>query len=140
MGRYERFCIPVLALLLIAACGEKVELSEKQRNVSLDWLRLVDSSDYMSSWDESSEIFRQAISSEAWVQAVKAVRGPLGAMKTREFLSAKEVNDPPGQPDGRYIVISYESSFEGKAKSIETHTLVFSDGDPEWANAGYFIR
>ena len=59
---------------------------------------------------------------------------------SRDFANAKSVTDPPGQPDGAYLVLQYRSSFERKRKSIETHTLVLESGSEQWRTAGYFIR
>ncbi len=45
----------------------------------------------------------------------------------------------PGAPDGQYVVIQYESSFEHKKSAIETVTP--SQGaDGHWRVSGYFIK
>jgi hypothetical protein len=45
----------------------------------------------------------------------------------------------PGAPDGEYVVIQYESSFEHKQAAVETVTPML-DKDGTWRVSGYFIR
>lgn len=45
----------------------------------------------------------------------------------------------PGAPDGQYVVLQYETSFENKAAAAETVSLVI-DTDAVWRVTGYFIR
>ena len=45
----------------------------------------------------------------------------------------------PGAPDGEYVVIQYESSFEHKQSAIETVTPML-DTDGKWRVSGYFIK
>ena len=45
----------------------------------------------------------------------------------------------PGAPDGRYVVVQYDTVFENKASAVETVTPM-ADPDGVWRVAGYFIR
>ncbi len=45
----------------------------------------------------------------------------------------------PTRPDGEYVVIQYESSFEHKQSAVETVTSML-DKDGTWRVSGYFIR
>jgi hypothetical protein len=45
----------------------------------------------------------------------------------------------PGAPDGKYVVIQFESSFSNKKAAIETVTLMM-DSDVKWRVSGYFIK
>ncbi len=45
----------------------------------------------------------------------------------------------PGVPDGDYVVIQYEASFENKRSAVETITPVL-DEDGAMRVAGYYIR
>jgi hypothetical protein len=45
----------------------------------------------------------------------------------------------PGAPDGEYVVIQYETSFEKKAFAIETVTPSF-EKDGIWRVSGYYIE
>jgi len=45
----------------------------------------------------------------------------------------------PGVPDGKYVVIQYQTSFAKKKAAIETVTPVL-DEDGRWRVSGYFIK
>jgi ribosomal protein S17E len=44
-----------------------------------------------------------------------------------------------GAPDGEYIVIQFETSFENKKAAIETVTPMM-DKDWRWRVSGYYIK
>jgi hypothetical protein len=44
-----------------------------------------------------------------------------------------------GAPDGEYVVIQYETSFENKKSSIETVTPML-DKDGKWRVSGYYVK
>ena len=84
-------------------------------------------------------MFKAAVSQEQWVQMLKATRAPLGKVISRKVKSAVYKTSLPGAPDGKYVVIQYESSFEHKASAIETVTPLLGD-DGQWRVSGYYIR
>jgi hypothetical protein len=45
----------------------------------------------------------------------------------------------PGAPDGKYVIILWETVFERKASAVETVTPML-DPDGVWRVSGYFIR
>jgi len=45
----------------------------------------------------------------------------------------------PGAPDGKYVIIQYDTVFENKASAVETVTPMV-DPDGSWRVSGYFIR
>jgi hypothetical protein len=45
----------------------------------------------------------------------------------------------PGAPDGEYVVIAYETSFDKKQAATETITPM-KDADGRWRVSGYFIK
>lgn len=91
------------------------------------------------SWSQASSLFRGAVTRDAWVAAVKSVRGPLGAVRERKLKSAEYTTTLPGAPDGEYIVIQYETVLERKAAAVETVTPML-DTDGQWRVSGYFIK
>lgn len=103
------------------------------------WLALVDSGKYAESWDEASELFKSAITKEQWQKTLKSTLGPLGKLQSRKLKSAIFAKSLPGAPDGEYVVIQYDSSFENKKSAVETLTPM-RDKDGTWRVSGYFIR
>lgn len=103
------------------------------------WLALTDGGKYGESWDNASSLSKAAVTKADWEKAIKAGRGPLGAMKVRKVKSATFTRTLPGAPDGEYVVIQFESGFENKATAIETVTPM-RDKDGAWRVSGYYIK
>ncbi len=130
----------VIVVLLVSACAFSDEAAEKAAVESANrWLALVDGGNYAASWDEAATLFRNAVAKEQWVKQVGAVRAPLGKLESRKLKSATYTTQLPGAPDGKYVVIQYESSFAHKKSAIETVTPAL-DKDGHWRVSGYFIR
>jgi hypothetical protein len=103
------------------------------------WLSLVDSGSYQQSWSKAAAYFRNAITEEKWVQSLRAVRTPLGRLISRKVKSAAYKTSLPGAPDGEYVVIQFETSFENKKSAIETVTPML-EKDGTWRVSGYYIK
>jgi hypothetical protein len=69
----------------------------------------------------------------------KTVRQPLGKVISRQVMSKIPTMNVPGGPDGEYVIIQFETSFENKTDAIETVTPVL-DEDSIWRVTGYYIR
>jgi len=102
-------------------------------------LTLVDSRKYADSWQEAAQYFKGAVSKEQWQSMLHAARDPLGKMLSRKLKSATYTKTLPGAPDGEYVVIQYESSFEHKQSAVETVTPML-DKDGKWRVSGYYIK
>ena len=126
-----------LALGLCSYAQQKPEQLAQQSAES--WLALVDSGKYADSWQESASLFKAHVSKEDWQKMLHASRDPLGAMVSRKLRSATYTKTLPGAPDGEYVVIQYETSFEHKQSAVETITPML-DKDGQWRVSGYFIK
>ena len=134
-------CFVVIGLIL---CTATVMAGRSDREKSAiaaaeKWLTIVDEGKYIESWKESSEYFKQAIKQDQWEQAVQAARGPLGKLILRKVKSASYKTSLPGAPDGQYVVIQFNTSFENKKSGIETVTPKM-DKDGKWRVSGYYIK
>ncbi len=109
------------------------------RTAALEWLALVDSEQYSESWNEAATMFKVKVARMHWISAMRSVRRPLGAVQSRSFLNAVHETALPGLPDGKYVVIRYQASFENKADAVETITPML-DRDGLWRVSGYFVR
>ena len=67
------------------------------------------------------------------------IRQPLAGVVTRELKSKTHVTELPGAPDGDYVVIQFNTTFENKKVAVETVTPMLED-DGNWLVAGYFIN
>jgi Protein of unknown function (DUF4019) len=103
------------------------------------WLALTDSGKYAESWQAGSDLFKAAITQSKWADALTGVRTPLGKVLSRKLKSATYTKTLPGAPDGEYVVIQYDTSFENKKEAVETITPML-DKDGKWRVSGYFIK
>jgi len=103
------------------------------------WLALVDSGKYADSWQEASSMFKAHVTKDQWQSMIAAARDPFGKLLSRKLKSAKYATTLPGAPDGQYVVIQYESSFEHKQSGVETITPML-DKDGKWRVSGYYIK
>ena len=135
--------VGVVAVLVLAvapiqgfAADEPVAAAEAAART---WLGLVDGGKYAQSWSTAARHFRDALAQSQWESQVAAVRGSLGAVKSRSVASARFSRSLPGAPDGEYVVIRFTTSFEHKAEATETVTST-KEADGQWHVGGYFIR
>ena len=127
----------MLALSTTALCEDQ---GEKAATASANQcLSQVDRGDYSGSWESAAPVFKNAVSKDQWAKMLQAKRAPLGNVLSRNLKSAVYTTALPGAPDGQYVVIVYESSFEHKKSAIETVTPSLGK-DGQWRASGYFIR
>jgi len=134
--------VALSALMLFLACmpAQAQEKPEQLAQASAEsWLQLVDSGNYAQSWQEAAQIFKNAVSEEQWAKMARAAREPLGKLLSRKLKSATYTTTLPGAPDGQYVVIRYDSSFEHKQTAVETVTPML-DKDGKWRVSGYYIK
>lgn len=124
---------------LVGAIAMAQDKNEAAKKSAESWLAVVDKGDYAASYDEAASIFKLAITKEDWLQKVRAARGPLGKMISRKLKLMQYETTLPGAPDGEYVVIQYDTSFENKRSAVETITPTL-DKDGQWRVSGYFIR
>jgi hypothetical protein len=138
---YRIVCLVVIGLIAAAVPGLTAEpLKEKAAVAAAEkWLSLVDREQYGESWKETSAYFRNAVKQEQWEQSMQAIRKPLGKIVSRRVKSKSYSTSLPGAPDGKYVVIEFETSFEKKKSAVETVTPMI-DKDGQWRVSGYFIK
>lgn len=129
----------VLILSIIPAVAGSPEKEKAAVASAEKWLGLIDAAKYQESWKEAAGLFRNAISPEQWEQSLRAVRTPLGKLKTRNLKTKTYRTSLPGAPDGEYVVMEFETAFAHKKSAIETVTPMM-DKDGTWRVSGYYIR
>jgi len=137
----------IITLVLICACmlsfyspdGWAGSAETAAQKAAEQWLGLIDTGKYDHSWETAAALFKNAITKTQWHQTIKAVRPPLGKLKSRSLTSATYTTTLPGAPDGKYVVIQFQSSFSNKQSAIETVTPM-QDPDGVWRVSGYFIK
>jgi hypothetical protein len=133
------FFVFTLLLGICSAVHAQQKAEQLAQQSSDAWLSLVDSGKYADSWQEASQFFKAAVTKEQWQNALRGSRDPLGKVLSRKLKSATYKTTLPGAPDGEYVVIQYDSSFEHKQSAVETVTPML-DKDGKWRVSGYFIK
>ncbi len=106
---------------------------------ALRWLDQVDGGDYAGSWADAAPKFQAVVGRSQWLKTMEGVRKPLGDVVERTLADARFTSHLPGAPDGAYVVLRFATTFENKAKAIETVTPMRT-ADGTWKVAGYYIR
>ena len=131
------FILAALTTSSIARAQQKPEDLAQQSTGK--WLALVDSGNYAESWQQAASIFKTAVGNDQWQKMLHASRDPLGKTLSRKLKNATYTKSLPGAPDGDYVVIQYDTSFEHKQSAIETVTPML-DKDGQWRVSGYYIK
>lgn len=130
----------VLVAALVATNARAVDKPEDQAQAAAEsWLKLADAADGAGTWDAAAKMFKAAVTKEQWTQALTATRSPLGKVVSRKVASRLYKEQLPGAPDGKYVILQYDTVFEKKAAAVETITPML-DPDGVWRVSGYFLR
>ena len=131
--------LAIILLFLTSMAVAQDGKEEAAQKSTETWLATVDKGDYAGSYDQAASFFKSAITKQKWVEALNASRGNFGKLVSRKLRSAQFTTSLPGAPDGQYVVIQYETSFENKKSSVETVTPML-DKDGQWRVSGYYIK
>ena len=143
-------CAVVVLIAIVVLLGERSSFAQDTAAVSVEdaqlaqdaadaWLALIDSTDYEASWQQAAPFFQQQMSQEAWGQALRSVRGPLGPLMKRTPQDREYTTALPNAPEGEYVVIVYVSAYTQLENAIETVTMTKTD-DGTWKALGYIVR
>lgn len=103
------------------------------------WLAEVDGDQYGKAWDRAASLFQSGVSREKWEISMIRIRGLLGSAEKRKLASTSAKRSLPGMPDGDYVVITWSTQFEHKARALEVIT-VMKEADGKWKVVGYVIK
>jgi menaquinone-dependent protoporphyrinogen IX oxidase len=133
--------IAVLLLFVLIAVGlYAADARERLAGQAAEqWLALIDAGKYPESWQDTSTYMQKAVAKKRWQEILTATRKPLGTLEKRKLKSAKYQTTLPGAPDGQYVVLVFDTSFQNKKEAVETVTMQL-ELDGAWKPSGYFIR
>ena len=130
-------------LLIILATSSAVAFAQKPEDLAPQsaekWLALVDSGNDAESWQQAASLFKAHVTKDQWSSMIASARDPLGKLLSRKLKNAQYTKTLPGLPDGDYVVVQYDASFEHKQSAVETVTPML-DKDGQWRVSGYFIK
>jgi hypothetical protein len=112
-----------------------------------NWLALVDAGDYAQSWNQTSSLSKSSIqtrwlfkpgSSELQLRSgLAALQKQFGRAVSRNLKSKEYAEELPYYPEGEYVVLKYETSFE-RYNGVETVTLM-KEKDGAWRVSSYGV-
>ena len=128
-----------IGMVLGGSAGAADKPEDAAQGAAESWLKRVDAGQYGKSWDQAAKLFKGAVTKEQWTQAARGVREPLGKLVSRKAKSRQYTEKVPGAPDGKYVIIQFDTVFQNKASAVETVTPML-DSDGAWRVSGYFVR
>ena len=133
------FCLLglIFVALWMSACSQDKKVVAE--GAASNWLKLVDSGNYAQSWDDTGNVLKANVARDQWQELLVRNRAPLGSLISRKLKSAEYTTQLPGAPDGQYVVLQYESSFEHKNSASETVTPAL-DKDGKWRVCLYTVK
>ena len=134
----------ILALFLTLAPPAMAQQNDDARTKAAiaaadQFLTLVDAGKYAESWSVASNLFKSQVTQAEWVKKISRLRPIFGAVIKRTVKTSHFMESPPGAPDGEYVRIIYQSSFEKKKDAVEIVTPSL-DADGQWRVSGYFMK
>ena len=118
---------------------QETDKLEKAEAAALKWLAELDEGRYAESWHNAASLLRNGVNKIQFVQSLEGVLASLGPLQTRVAAQSAFYTELPGAPDGEYVVIQFNSSFENKKNAVETVTPML-DEDGTWRVSGYFVK
>src|SRR5512136_672001 len=106
----------IAVVVFIGSVSIAAETGKEKAAVSAaeKWLGLVDEGKYVESWQQAAQYFKTAVSEAQWEKSLQAVRKPLGNLVSRKVINRTYQTSLPGAPDGEYVVIQFQTSFQYK--------------------------
>jgi hypothetical protein len=112
------------------------------------WLALVDAGAFAETWDklssisksgtQSSSFFKPGISQQQWQSSLADLHIQFGSALSRNLKSKQYAEELPDEPEGEYVVLRYDTSFEHKKRLAET-VILLKDRDCEWRVSAYRV-
>lgn len=133
--------VGVLALLLgaPAAALAQDEAIDAARATAKEWLALLDDQEWAQTWEQAGELLKAAVSQDEWARTMSVTLGPLGKVESRAVRSSEYSTTMPGAPDGEYVVVQFDTTFENKQTALE-NVVMMKQSDGSWRIAGYRIK
>lgn len=129
------------------ATAEAARPSDDEINASLiesaavakQYVDDVDKGEYALSWSKSDPIFQKTITQKEWKTYLGNVRHRFGKVISRKMKDQRTAWDPKGLPEGAYMVVIYDTSFQNQPNIEELLTLR-KGPDNQWRVLTYEMK
>jgi len=131
--------VAVVCVLAWSPAWAQHEAQEaKAEEAAKAWLTLVDTGQFGQSWDKAAFYFRSQVAREKWDASLANSRVPLGRVTSRTLLNKKYTTELENAPKAEYVVILYNTVFDG-GKRVEIVVPVL-EKDGVWRVCGFSIK
>ncbi len=131
-------CLVIIIFPMISQKPDP-EKAHSATAAALQFLKLIDAEQYDRSWQTSADLLKKKVTVEEWsgqLSTIRSVTGPIIERKQKDISYATTAKD---SPDGEYILLIFDSRYQGKESVTETVTMMLEQ-DNNWRVAGYFIQ
>jgi len=141
LGIHIVLIMACLAIIFVPRLHQKPdpEKAEPATAAASQFLELLDAGDYARSWQVSAALMKEKVTEEEWVDKLTGARSVSGALVERTQKRISYNTAAKDSPDGEYVLLFFDSSFEGQ-KSAKEQVTVMLEEDDNWRVAGYFIK
>jgi hypothetical protein len=136
-----KLIVSAMVFSLVACSGDEESNKAAEQTAlkaSLDWVAIMDAGQYAEGWMSASAYLKGAVPRSKWLRGMKEVRIPKGPVESREVKSVKYTTRLPNAPDGEYVIVEFETSFENSKLNKEI-VAQMKERDGNWRVAGYHI-
>ena len=103
------------------------------------YLKLLDLGQYEKAWHDMSALFHDFNNPLHWQKRQETIRNVYGASDTRRLHSIRYRQSYNLSPDGQYVVVQFNSSYQNKSETRETVVLDCSS-NPQCSVREYIIQ
>lgn len=136
------FLIFVSLFLIIIPVYNKTpdrQVVEQSVRVAAEFFFLVDTEEYAKSWEMCSETLQKMLKKGVWTERIAEIRAYIGPVVERVSQDISYATSSDNVPPGKYVVMTFISTFQFRERVVETLTLLLGDNG-EWRVVGYFLR
>jgi hypothetical protein len=142
--QYRIHAVLILSALLIIFLPKFNERPDKEKAqaaaAAVDaFLHRVDTDKFAESWQISASLLKGKVPEQLWADQLGKIRAVAGPLVERTEESMTYSTSAKDSPEGEYIVVTFDTSFERKKDASEIVTVML-DTDGTWRVAGYFIK
>ena len=143
-AKYRIHAFLILIALLIIFIPQFTSRVDKQKAAAATaaaekFLHQVDAGQYAASWQDAASLLKKKVTEADWVDQLRRTREVTGPLVKRTQSGMTYSPSAKDSPEGEYILIVYDSTFQNR-KDITENVTVMLDQDKTWRVGGYFIK
>jgi hypothetical protein len=96
---------------------------EAHGQLATNYLELLDQHQFQNAWQSMAPLFWSFNDQQRWQQRIGAIRQAYGGTVSRKISRSSYRASFRNAPDGSYVIIQFDSTFQHKAKGVETVVL-----------------